>query len=148
MSALLKKWTGEKNAIISLNVKVRVTLPTDLDSRAMPNETSLAATERNKEVSRHVVYAVGQALPPPDHPVCIDVDVMRKIGAHVGMKIKEIEGTWPGVREDAKVVADRKQDRQPADCGKSARAGVLAGSTNCSAANYLSYPSIAFPLPR
>jgi hypothetical protein len=32
MSALLKKWSCEKHAIVSLNVKVGVTLPTDLDS--------------------------------------------------------------------------------------------------------------------
>jgi hypothetical protein len=85
MPALLKKWTGEKNAVVSLNVKVAVTLPADLDPGSMPNETSLAVVGGNKEISGNVVYAVVQALPPPDHPVCIGTYVMRKIGANVGM---------------------------------------------------------------
>src|SRR5580700_9352148 len=109
MSALLKKWTGEKHAIVSLNVKVGVTLPTDLDSGSIPNETSLAATGGYKDISGHVVYAVAQALAPPDHPICIDTDVMRKIGADVGVKVVEIHGTGSGVGENAKVVADREQ---------------------------------------
>jgi hypothetical protein len=87
MSALLKKWTGEKHAIVSLNIKVGVTLPSDLDSGSMTNETSLAAARGYKEISGHVVYAVVQALPPPDHPVRIDTHVMRKISANVGMKV-------------------------------------------------------------
>src|SRR5580658_5722308 len=109
MSALTKKWTGEKNAIVSLNVKVGVTLPADLDSGSMPNETSLAAAGGYNNVSGHVVYAVVQALPPPDHPVSFDTDVMREIGVDVGMKVIEIDGPWAGVGEDTEVVADREQ---------------------------------------
>ena len=105
----MKKWTGEKNAVVSLNVKVGVTLPADLDSGSMPNEPSLAAAGGHKEISGHVVYAVVQALPPPDHPVCIGTDVMRKIGANGGMKIVEVNRPWAGVGEDAEVVSDREQ---------------------------------------
>ena len=83
---MLKKWTGKKHAIVSLNVKVGVTLPTELNSGSMSSETSLAAAGAYEEISGHVVYPVVQALPPPDHPVCIDIDVMRKIGANVGVE--------------------------------------------------------------
>src|ERR1700733_7617560 len=109
MPALLKQWAGEKNAIVSLNVKVEVTLPTNLDSGSMPNETSLAVARGYKKISGHVVYAVVQALPPPDHPVCIGTDVMGKIGANVRMKIVEVNGPRAGVGEDPEVVANRKQ---------------------------------------
>ncbi len=109
MPALLKKRTGEKHAIVFRNVKVGVPLPTDLDSGSMPSEASLAAAGGHKDISGHVVYAVVQALPPPDHPVCIDTDVVRKIGVDVGVKVVEIHGAGSGVGENTKVVADREQ---------------------------------------
>ena len=73
MSALLKKGTGEKDAVVSLNIKVAVTLPANFDSGSMPNETSLAGARGNKEISGHVVYAVVQALPSPEYPVSIGI---------------------------------------------------------------------------
>ena len=109
MSALLKKGTGEKDTVVSLNIRVGVTLPADFDPRAMPNETSLAGARGYKEISGHVIDSVAQALPPPDHPVCLGTDVMRKIGMDVGMKVIEIEGPRAGVRENTEVVADREQ---------------------------------------
>ena len=80
MSTLLKKGTSEKDAVVPLNIKVGVTLPTDFDSGAMANETSLAGAGGYKKISGHVVYTVVQALPPPDNPVRFDADVMREIG--------------------------------------------------------------------